>query len=617
MSRLGFTIVKIAVQGPKKTDAILEFERGLNVIAGASNTGKTYAWQLIDFMLGALKPPKDISQSRGYTHGVIEVSLNSGGTLTLRRPLAGGPAEVFTIGIDAIDDEIAVEIAGEKHKKSDATTISGRILMACGLLGKQIRKDANGLKNSLSFRDVARFVFVDEERVITERSPILSTVREDETKSKSAFGLVLTGIDDSAIVSTERPKDRKLRLATEVSVLADLLGDRKDRFKEYSIDPSQLVEQRLRIAQAVEEATRLVATRQTELDEVAAARDQAWGQLQSLKSKHNFLTEQLSRLVLLQKHYTADKNRLESSMEAGSFFEQLPGGDCPVCGHAAADAEKVIESDARLQDFQKSCIAEIRKLSVLTRDLSDTLSSMRNREQEIVMRQTQLRETLDQVNADIAGLLNQNVRDANDELSQLIAQQIRLAEAANVLGEVEDLQTRFLNAEQLKKAKNTRTKFSHRANAAGTADFCDTVKQTLRSWKFPVQGNIAWSDSEFDLVIGNENRGSMGKGYRAVSHAAFVISLMRYCRKKKLPHPGVVVIDSPLNPFKGADKDGEERVNTEVQEAFYADLSSDKSGDQLIVFENTEPPLGLRKGMRYTHFSGNAANPRAGFFPTS
>jgi hypothetical protein len=617
MNTTGFNIAKIVVQGPGKTDAVLEFGPGLNVIEGGSNTGKTYAWQLIDFMLGASKTPKGIPQSAGYSHALIQVNRRDGGTISIRRALAGGAASAYSVPIDAIAGDTASEIAGEKHDKQDPTTISGRLLLATGLSGKEIRRDVNGAKDSLSFRDVARLAFVDEERIIAERSPVLSIVREDATKNKSAFGLFLTGSDDSAVVEQERRKDRKLRLATEMSILAGLLDDREARFKTFAVDASQLVDQQLRLAQAIEEATGLLATRQGELDAAAATRDEAWGAIQTLKSKQMFVTEQLGRLELLERHYAADKARLESSLEAGKFFEQLPGGECPVCGHESAETDQPGASDQRLREFQAACSAELEKIVVLARDLGVTLSDMRSEKQGYEQEQTRRQATLDQANAAIAGLLNRKVRAANEELSQLLAQQARLAEAAHTANEVADLRTRYSNAEQLSKAKTPKSKFAPKVSSAGTAEFCKVVEATLRAWKFPVEGNVSWADTEFDLVIGSENRGSMGKGYRAVTHAAFTVALMRYCRQKGLPHPGVVVIDSPLNPFKGADQDSAERVNTEVQEAFYADLAADKSGDQIIVFENTEPPAALRNKMRYTHFSGNPTKPRAGFFPPS
>ncbi|MCC6970560.1 MAG: hypothetical protein IT434_10095 [Phycisphaerales bacterium] len=615
MSPTGFTIAKVVVQGAGKADAVLEFGPGLNVVAGASNTGKTYAWQLIDFMLGASKPPKSVPPGTGYSHSMIEVSPRAGGSLTLQRALAGGGATAYAVPIEAIADETPFETLGEQHSAQNPLTISGRLLAMSNLAGKQIRKNQDGVKRSLSFRDVAWLAFVDEERIIAERSPALSEMPTAHTEKKSAFWLFLTGSDDSAIVTQEAPKDRKRRLAAEMSILADLLNNREARFKTFEVDTSQLVDQQVRLARAVEAATGLVAARQSELDSAAATRDVAWEAIQALRSKHLFVTEQLSRLELLDRHYAADKARLESSLEAGKFFEQLPSGECPVCGHLSADSDESGESDQRLREFQAACTAELDKITMLVRDLGIALSVMRSEKQGYEQEQSKRQATLDQANAAIAGLLNRKVRAANEELSQLLSQQARLAEAAHTANEVMDLRTRYSNAEQLSKAKTPKSKFTPKVGAAGTAEFCRVVEATLRAWKFPVEGNVSWADTEFDLVIGSENRGSMGKGYRAVTHAAFTVALMRYCRQKGLPHPGVVAIDSPLNPFKGADQDSAERVNTEVQEAFYADLAADKSGDQIIVFENTEPPTALRNKIRYTHFSGNPTKPRAGFFP--
>ena len=162
MSPTGFTIAKVVVQGSGKPDVVLEFGPGLNVIAGASNTGKTYAWQLIDFMLGASKPPKGVPLGTGYSHSMIEVSPRNGGSLTLQRALACGGATAYAVPIDDVAGETPFETLGEHHSAQNPLTISGRLLALSNLAGKQIRKNQVGVKRSLSFRDVAWLAFVDE-----------------------------------------------------------------------------------------------------------------------------------------------------------------------------------------------------------------------------------------------------------------------------------------------------------------------------------------------------------------------------------------------------------------------------------------------------------------------
>ena len=42
----GFYISQVQVTGPEKKDAIIEFSKGLNVVSGPSDTGKSYLLQL-------------------------------------------------------------------------------------------------------------------------------------------------------------------------------------------------------------------------------------------------------------------------------------------------------------------------------------------------------------------------------------------------------------------------------------------------------------------------------------------------------------------------------------------------------------------------------------------
>ena len=82
---------------------------------------------------------------------------------------------------------------------------------------------------------------------------------------------------------------------------------------------------------------------------------------------------------------------------------------------------------------------------------------------------------------------------------------------------------------------------------------CRVIKRTLEDWGYPKIESIAWDDKLGDLRINGQARTSHGKGHRAFMFSAFVIGLLRYCRANDLPHPGVVVLDSPLVTLREAD----------------------------------------------------------------
>ncbi len=58
---------KLILSGNGKENAVIEFQKGLNIITGDSDTGKTYAFQCLNYILGADKLPKEIQEAKGYT----------------------------------------------------------------------------------------------------------------------------------------------------------------------------------------------------------------------------------------------------------------------------------------------------------------------------------------------------------------------------------------------------------------------------------------------------------------------------------------------------------------------------------------------------------------------
>ena len=86
MNKYGFCIKKLQLEGDNVKTASIEFKKGLNVIYGSSNTGKTFIYQCIDFMLGS-KTPKAITESKNYTLVKLEIESFKGEKFLLERAL--------------------------------------------------------------------------------------------------------------------------------------------------------------------------------------------------------------------------------------------------------------------------------------------------------------------------------------------------------------------------------------------------------------------------------------------------------------------------------------------------------------------------------------------------
>ena len=117
-----------------------------------------------------------------------------------------------------------------------------------------------------------------------------------------------------------------------------------------------------------------------------------------------------------------------------------------------------------------------------------------------------------------------------------------------------------------------------------------------------------------DFVIDGKPRASRGKGLRAITHAAVTISLLEYCQEHDLPHPGFVVLDSPLLAyFKPEGDDDKELQGTNLKERFYQYLIDHHIEEsQIIIIENQHPPDSVLDGLNMTIVTGNPNEGRKG-----
>ena len=62
MAQPGLRLCHLVFHGPDRPAAGIEFGPGLNVLYGASESGKSFAVEAIDFMLGGKLPLRDLPE---------------------------------------------------------------------------------------------------------------------------------------------------------------------------------------------------------------------------------------------------------------------------------------------------------------------------------------------------------------------------------------------------------------------------------------------------------------------------------------------------------------------------------------------------------------------------
>jgi DNA repair ATPase RecN len=86
----GFFITELRLTANNLEPAKVSFQKGLNVISGPTNTGKSYIFQCINYMLGSSSKPKNIKEARAYTNIFLEICNYKNEYYTLESDLKGG-----------------------------------------------------------------------------------------------------------------------------------------------------------------------------------------------------------------------------------------------------------------------------------------------------------------------------------------------------------------------------------------------------------------------------------------------------------------------------------------------------------------------------------------------
>jgi hypothetical protein len=253
-SNYGFYFRKLRVIGENMTPANLTFTKGFNVISGLSDTGKSYAFSCIDFVLGSADPPKELPESKDYSKVQLEIGTNSGIIFTLERSLEGGD---ITKWDSSIENDFAFEnkiILKPEHNSTNENNISSFMLGITGLGTKKIKKDRYNTLRNLSFRDIAKLVLVDEERIITEKSPAyVSRQHINQTQEQSIFNILLGANDDSNLTKIDKPEIKKSKVHARSELLTRLIAETnenidsiKKELNEFGVESSQSLEDQLK-----------------------------------------------------------------------------------------------------------------------------------------------------------------------------------------------------------------------------------------------------------------------------------------------------------------------------------------------------------------------------------
>ena len=593
---------KLSFLGPSKRSEV-RFYSGVNVICGASDTGKSFLAEAVDFMLGGSEL-KVIPERETYSAIELDLSSTAGEYWTFERAISGGNF--------ILRQGNATEKLRQSHAHERVDNVSGFLLAKIGLLGKRILKSSTKSKtNSLSFRNLARLVIVQEGEIQQKGSPFWGGQFTLKTAELATIKLLLTGIDDSAVVSAAQDEPDQ---AGQIGLLDELIADLTSEIIDMGEEKGELEAQLERLEATAAEHRESVANAQQVLDAQMAERRELAKQQRGIDDRLDEIRELLARFDLLREHYGVDRERLKAIQESGTLFAYVERVECPLCGaepeaqHADADCE------GNVAKIVEAATAEISKIEQLTEELASTVIDLLTEQDSLSAFRVTVETAYAKVDAEIRQTMAPEVEDARAKFTDVIETRSAVRGALALFDRLEKLEARRAGLDDVASEPAEKAKVAVGFSEVIAHQFSLKVEQILKAWNFPGECRVHYDKDASDFVIDGKPRASRGKGLRAITHAAVSIALLEYCQEHELPHPGFLLLDSPLLAYFKPEGDEDTALQgTDLKERFYSYLKAHHGDEsQVIIIENQHPPDSELEGLNVTVFTRNPAEGRFG-----
>lgn len=353
----------------------LQFQLGkVNVISGASRTGKSAVIPIIDYCLGAGTCSIPVKTIRKYCEwfGVVVATAQGDKLLARREP----GAQRSTDDMYLLEAERITDIPRRIAKNINADAVKRLLDELAGLskLDFSGGDESTGFDGRPSFRDLAAFTF-QPQNVVANPDVLFfkANTYEHREKLRKIFPYVLGAVTPALMAKQFelgrtrqelRRKERELRDAQEVS--ARWLADLKAKFSEaQELGLAAKPEQELSRGQMIERLEEVVARTDLTLSVSTSTISDALRELSDLEVEERDVSRELTTL----RHRLGEMNRMHVGVDQYQAALVLQrgrlqlsswlvshtddGADCPMCGsHTDSARRKLAVLSDRLQEVE-------------------------------------------------------------------------------------------------------------------------------------------------------------------------------------------------------------------------------------------------------------------------
>lgn len=572
----GFYIKKVIAKSAVKGDASVTFGKGLTIIQGRSDSGKTCVANCIDFIFGGSvdKPFKETAKYDGVS--MIVASNDNEGEVALHRTVGKNQVEVSS-NIEGI----ASGTYDVNYRKGAKNPPLNEVWLK--LIGIEqetmIVANARFEKKRLTWRNLLRVFYLDENRVDYIDSIVEPKHRYMEnTLFLSALLFLITGRTFTETDAQEKKEIKKARRVAVKEYVNRKIQDAAERKEQLEKDLH--IFEGADVEEQIAKATAALQETQRKIDRALAESQRILSSILEAEERAAECDVLLTRYRRLAVQYKADIQRLSLIVDGEEAYQKVPQSTkCPYCEGTIAPRKRV--------SYIASSKVEMERTIAQLSGLEDTEKDVEDRKKEIRAELEELKRQRDALESKIKTELrpqeNEQQNTVNAYKSYLrISSEIALIETyATDFGN--DLTA--LETEQ----KDDKSIEYHPKDYFGD-DFATTMSEyadsILKECCYSGLLRAHFNFSTFDIEVNGEDKGtSHGKGYRSYLNTVMIMMLRKYLSVNAKFDPHIFIIDTPLHGF---DDGTDETMPDSMRAGLYRYFMNHQDEGQLIIIENLD-----------------------------
>ncbi|MEY2369877.1 hypothetical protein [Lysinibacillus capsici] len=618
-NKFGFILNRLVLSNSTETREI-KFYKGLNFISGPTDTGKTYIYQLIKYLLGSNDVPKKIPENKNFNTAFLEIQSHSRNEIiTLNRILDTNKINIYSTSFENIEVNTP---SNSFNTRGSSKIISKELMEYAGLYtDKNIKRTIREEKyQNINFRNFLHFSLVDEIQVINDKSLLFEGQYVSKTFDLNFFYYLISGTSNNYLTYLSDKKESNKKTVPQVLRVDEDRKSKNNPIKEIIYKTKDevvyLEEEYNKINEITYNEEFEFIT--TEISSKTKKIHDLFKDMEKTKSKILMNNELIKRFNLLREQFNSDMERLEFILEGGGIISNLSIENCTVCGSKLSDLKHNHNNSSDSIDIDGESLyssykSEKNKIQLNLKDLNETIELIHNQNKDLKNTLNENESSFNILNSHINNELKPTKKSLEEKMGKAVEKEVIKQKIIYLTTMINELNTETkgipLDLKIVSNINNDNDNVSSSIN-----ELCQIMSKHLEDMRFNQVNSaieVYFDYKEHDFIIDNKLRSVYGKGYRAIIYAVFLISLMQYCYTKNLPHTGFVLIDSPLTTYQeGEELDEKDKIPNDLKKRFIQTFSKERE-NQIIILDNQFDMD--TNGINYIKFTKKADEGRYGF----